>query len=232
MIVVMPLGYGTMEFVRLGGARGTTTNCAMRTSRNFTEALLTEVMPQVESEYRITKEPQCAGDCGTLHGRLGISAHRPEQSRQVFLDRRFQLRRHSRRLRKRFSRARRQSQSATSSAVDRMRHRRSSDHDQPQPARMVEDQRREVIPKSKLPACTPGWYGEEISQSSRRCYFDNISNRCRSASSTATAHSPTPDPPTATCFTAAVRSSLSHANLRPSSARFSVLKNTTENNCR
>ena len=35
-----------------------------------------------------------------------------------------------------------------------------------------------------------------------------------------------------TYFTAAVRSSLSHANLRPSRARFSVLNNTTENNWR
>ena len=35
-----------------------------------------------------------------------------------------------------------------------------------------------------------------------------------------------------TYFTAAVRSSLSHANLRPSSARFNVLNRTTENSWR
>ena len=54
MIVVMPLGYGTMEILQRGGFR----NMELRT-RNFVkfrEALLTEVMPQVESEYRISKD--------------------------------------------------------------------------------------------------------------------------------------------------------------------------------
>jgi enterochelin esterase family protein len=52
MIVVMPLGYGTMEMVRHGW--GVWSNMELRT-RNFArfrEALLTEVIPRVESEYR------------------------------------------------------------------------------------------------------------------------------------------------------------------------------------
>jgi len=54
MIVVMPLGYGTMEILR----RGALMDMEMR-ARNFAkfrEALLTEVMPRVESEYRISKD--------------------------------------------------------------------------------------------------------------------------------------------------------------------------------
>jgi enterochelin esterase-like enzyme len=49
MIVVMPLGYGTMEVVGHTELRDTNL-------KKFSEALLTEVMPRVESEYRITKD--------------------------------------------------------------------------------------------------------------------------------------------------------------------------------
>ena len=55
MIVVMPLGYGTMEFVHLGWDAWNHTEVRDRNFDKFREALLTEVMPQVESEYRITK---------------------------------------------------------------------------------------------------------------------------------------------------------------------------------
>jgi enterochelin esterase-like enzyme len=56
MIVVMPLGYGTMEMIR--GRWNSWDRHELR-DRNFTkfrEALLTEVMPRVESEYRISKD--------------------------------------------------------------------------------------------------------------------------------------------------------------------------------
>jgi enterochelin esterase family protein len=56
MLVVMPLGYGSMEFV-LRGWNAWNNSVAMR-DRNFDsfrEALLTEVMPRVESEYRTAK---------------------------------------------------------------------------------------------------------------------------------------------------------------------------------
>jgi enterochelin esterase-like enzyme len=55
MIVVMPLGYGTMEMIRLGWTAWSHLDTRDKNFKNFTEALLTEVMPQVESEYRIAK---------------------------------------------------------------------------------------------------------------------------------------------------------------------------------
>lgn len=54
MIVVMPLGYGTMEIVRPGAWR----NMELR-NRNFAkfrEALLTEVLPRIEREYRVSRD--------------------------------------------------------------------------------------------------------------------------------------------------------------------------------
>lgn len=55
MIVVMPLGYGTMEMIRLGWNAWEHKDVRDANFAKFTEALLTEVMPQVESEYRIAK---------------------------------------------------------------------------------------------------------------------------------------------------------------------------------
>ncbi len=56
MIVVMPLGYGTMEFVRPTLDSWSHTELRHENFKKFTEELLTEVMPRVESEYRITKD--------------------------------------------------------------------------------------------------------------------------------------------------------------------------------
>ena len=58
MIVVMPLGYGTMEFVKLGWSVWSSSHTELRDNnfKKFSEALLTEVMPRVEREYRITKD--------------------------------------------------------------------------------------------------------------------------------------------------------------------------------
>jgi enterochelin esterase family protein len=56
MIVVMPLGYGTMEFVRPALDSWSHTELRYENSKKFTEELLSEVMPRVESEYRITKD--------------------------------------------------------------------------------------------------------------------------------------------------------------------------------
>jgi len=55
MIVVMPLGYGTMEMIRLAWGAWSHTELRDRNFNNFREALLSEVMPRVEGEYRITK---------------------------------------------------------------------------------------------------------------------------------------------------------------------------------
>jgi enterochelin esterase-like enzyme len=56
MIVVMPLGYGTMEFVRHAWGAWSDPDLRDRNFKQFTAELLTEVMPQVESEYRIAKD--------------------------------------------------------------------------------------------------------------------------------------------------------------------------------
>ena len=56
MIVVMPLGYGTMEFVKLGWDAWSHTELRDRNFVKFREALLTEVMPRIENEYRVTKD--------------------------------------------------------------------------------------------------------------------------------------------------------------------------------
>jgi enterochelin esterase-like enzyme len=56
MVVVMPLGYGTMEMIQLGWGAWSHTDVRDKNFSRFREALLTEVMPKVESEYRITKD--------------------------------------------------------------------------------------------------------------------------------------------------------------------------------
>jgi enterochelin esterase-like enzyme len=56
MLVVMPLGYGAPEIVRagLGGFRDP--GLRQRNFDRFRDALLTEVMPQVEKSYRVTPD--------------------------------------------------------------------------------------------------------------------------------------------------------------------------------
>jgi enterochelin esterase family protein len=56
MIVVMPLGYGTMEMIRLGWNAWSYTEVRDENFSKYTQALLTEVMPQVEGEYRVSKD--------------------------------------------------------------------------------------------------------------------------------------------------------------------------------
>jgi enterochelin esterase-like enzyme len=56
MIVVMPLGYGTMETIRLSWGAWSHTDLRDTNFKKFSEALLTEVMPRVESEYRIMND--------------------------------------------------------------------------------------------------------------------------------------------------------------------------------
>jgi enterochelin esterase-like enzyme len=68
MIVVMPLGYGTMEFVRLGWNAWDRAKLRDRNFEKFREALLTEVMPQVENEYRITKDRNARAIAGLSMG--------------------------------------------------------------------------------------------------------------------------------------------------------------------
>jgi enterochelin esterase-like enzyme len=68
MIVVMPLGYGTLQFVRLGWDAWSHKEMRDGNFENFREALLTEVMPRVEAEYRITKQPNARAIAGLSMG--------------------------------------------------------------------------------------------------------------------------------------------------------------------
>ena len=56
MIVVMPLGYGTMQMITIGWGVWSHQDIRNENFTKFREALLTEVMPKVESEYRISKD--------------------------------------------------------------------------------------------------------------------------------------------------------------------------------
>jgi len=56
MIVVMPLGYGTMEMVRHGWGVWSNMELRNRNFARFREALLSEVMPRVEREYSASRD--------------------------------------------------------------------------------------------------------------------------------------------------------------------------------
>ncbi|MGB9362134.1 MAG: alpha/beta hydrolase-fold protein, partial [Candidatus Sulfotelmatobacter sp.] len=68
MIVVMPLGYGTMSFLHVGWDAWSHADLRDANFKTFTQALLTEVMPQVESEYRITKDRNSRAIAGLSMG--------------------------------------------------------------------------------------------------------------------------------------------------------------------
>ena len=69
MIVVMPLGYGTMEVIRAGwGAISNRPEVREQNLTKFRAALLTEVMPKVESEYGITKDRSSRAIAGLSMG--------------------------------------------------------------------------------------------------------------------------------------------------------------------
>ena len=82
MLVVMPLGYGDMKFVT-GGARAWDDDAAVeRNVSLFSQALLTEIMPKVESEYRAAKDRNDRAITGLSMGgleSLTIGLTHPEQ---------------------------------------------------------------------------------------------------------------------------------------------------------
>jgi enterochelin esterase family protein len=54
MVVVMPTGYGDMSFVTLGFGQWSNEANIARNLDHFTQALLTEILPQVEAGYRVS----------------------------------------------------------------------------------------------------------------------------------------------------------------------------------
>src|SRR3984893_18242743 len=68
MIIVMPLGYGAPEIVKLGFGGFRNTELRDRNFAKFREALLTEVLPQVESSYAVTKDREYRAIAGLSMG--------------------------------------------------------------------------------------------------------------------------------------------------------------------
>jgi enterochelin esterase family protein len=58
MVIVMPLGYGTMEMVQAGWGRPRDPGLRQRNQEKFRDCLLLEVMPQVQKAYRV--QPKAA----------------------------------------------------------------------------------------------------------------------------------------------------------------------------
>ena len=68
MIVVMPLGYGTMKFVRLAWSAWDHQELRQQNFDKFRQALLTEVMPRIEREYRVTNDRNARAIAGLSMG--------------------------------------------------------------------------------------------------------------------------------------------------------------------
>lgn len=68
MIIVMPLGYGTMEMIRLGWGAWGHQDVRNENFTKFSIALLNEVVPKVESDYRINKDRNAQAIAGLSMG--------------------------------------------------------------------------------------------------------------------------------------------------------------------
>jgi enterochelin esterase-like enzyme len=68
MLVVMPLGYGTMEVVKAGWQRVRDRELWQRNVDHFGAALLGEVLPQVEQAYRVAADRQTRAIAGLSMG--------------------------------------------------------------------------------------------------------------------------------------------------------------------
>lgn len=68
MLVVMPLGYGDMDVIRRGWGSWSDKELAWRNLSKFTDLLLAEVVPQVESAYRVKADRQSRAVAGLSMG--------------------------------------------------------------------------------------------------------------------------------------------------------------------
>jgi enterochelin esterase family protein len=68
MVVVMPLGYGTMEILHRGWARVREPDLWQRNVNQFRATLLNEVLPQVESAYRVSTDRKARAIAGLSMG--------------------------------------------------------------------------------------------------------------------------------------------------------------------
>jgi enterochelin esterase-like enzyme len=82
MLVVMPLGYGDMKFVTSGGGVWDDDAAVAHNVGLFSHALLTEILPQVESGYHVSKDRNDRAITGLSMGgleSLTIGLTHPEQ---------------------------------------------------------------------------------------------------------------------------------------------------------
>ena len=70
MVVVMPLGYGEMSFVRNGSGGWRTPEIVASNLQLYQQMLLTEVLPRVESEFRVSKKREDRAIAGLSMGGL------------------------------------------------------------------------------------------------------------------------------------------------------------------
>jgi enterochelin esterase-like enzyme len=68
MVIVMPLGYGTMDVVKAGWSRVRDRELWQRNVDWFGKALLDEVMPQVEKAYRVSTDQRSRAIAGLSMG--------------------------------------------------------------------------------------------------------------------------------------------------------------------
>jgi enterochelin esterase-like enzyme len=68
MIIVMPLGYGAPEILKAGIAAFHNSTLRQRNFDRFRDALLTEVIPQVETDYRVIKDRDARAIAGLSMG--------------------------------------------------------------------------------------------------------------------------------------------------------------------
>ncbi len=82
MLVVMPLGYGDMKFVTSGGGVWDDDAAVAHNVALFSQVLLTEILPQVESAYHVSKDRNDRAITGLSMGgleSLTIGLTHPEQ---------------------------------------------------------------------------------------------------------------------------------------------------------
>jgi len=70
MVVVMPLGYGDLKFVQSGFGIWTDDTAVDHNVSLFSEALLTEILPRVESEYHVSRDQKERAIAGLSMGGL------------------------------------------------------------------------------------------------------------------------------------------------------------------
>ena len=173
MIVVMPLGYGTMEMITAGWGVWNRQDIRDENFSKFREALLTEVMPKVEREYHITKDRSSRAIAGlSMGGSESLFTGLNNLDKFAWIGA-FSSGGLPEPFDKDFPGLDGKADRSDPIAVGRVRDRRPPDHYEPQLPPVAAVRKAFRTPISKRRECTPGWCGAGICQSSRRCCSAN-----------------------------------------------------------